>query len=78
MSNVVHEYYKRQFQGFKIIVQINPVDYTGIELTIPDTGQIKRRDLEFDKTIYDDLELDEFKASSPIEFNLYIKGLISQ
>jgi len=78
MSNVVHEYFKKQFDGFKVIVQLNPVDFTGVELTIPDKGNIEKRELTFDENIYEDLKVDEFEQASPIEFNLYIKGLVSQ
>jgi len=74
-QNIVHEYYKKEFEGFTIIVQVNPVDFTGVELTIPENGSIEKRELEFDEQIHDDLEVDGFKQSSALEFNLYLKGL---
>lgn len=74
MQNVVHEYFKKAFVDFTIIVQLNPVNYTGLELTISNDG-IEKRKLEFDEDIYEDLKVDGFEQSSALEFNLYLKGL---
>lgn len=74
MQNVVHEYFKKAFEDFTIIVQLNPVNYTGLELTISNDG-IEKRKLEFDEDIYEDLKVDGFEQSSALEFNLYLKGL---
>lgn len=74
MQNVVHEYFKKAFEDFTIIVQLNPVNYTGLELTISKDG-IEKRKLEFDEDIYEDLKVDGFEQSSALEFNLYLKGL---
>ena len=74
MQNVVHEYFKKTFEDFTIIVQLNPVNYTGVELTISDEG-IEKRKMEFDEDIYEDLKVDGFTEASALEFNLYLKGL---
>ncbi|GAA0891127.1 hypothetical protein GCM10009122_08060 [Fulvivirga kasyanovii] len=76
MQNVVHQYYKRQFDDFTIIVQVNPVSLHGIELTIHKNGEIEKRKMEFDEDIYEDLKVDGFVESSSLEFNLYLKGLV--
>ncbi|MBL3658691.1 MULTISPECIES: hypothetical protein [Fulvivirga] len=76
MQNVVHNYYKRQFDDFTVLVQVNPVTYKGMELTIHKNGEIEKRKMEFDEEIYDDLAADEFQESSSLEFNLYLKGLV--
>lgn len=76
MQSVVHEYFKKEFEGFKVLVQVNPIDYRGVELTIQDDGAIEKRKLEFDEEIFDDLAVDEFDSCSPLEFNLYLKGLV--
>ena len=78
MQNVVHQYFKREFEGFKILVQVNPVDYKGVELSVSDNGDIEKRKLTFDEEIFDDLAEDEFIECSPLEFNLYLKGLVSK
>ncbi len=78
MQAVVHEYFKKEFEDFKILVQVNPVDFKGVELTIGSNGEIEKRKLEFDQEIFDDLAEDEFETCSPLEFNLYLKGLVSK
>lgn len=78
MQNVVHEYFKREFDDFKILVQVNPVDYRGVELTIGSDGAIEKRKLDFDEEIFDDLAEDDFEPCSALEFNLYLKGLVDK
>jgi hypothetical protein len=72
---MIHQYYKKEFEGFKIIVQINPETFSGVELTVDVKGGLEKRNLQFDAEIYDDLAEDEFKESSALEFNLYLKGI---
>lgn len=78
MQAVVHEYFKKEFEGFKILVQVNPIDFKGVELTINEDGSIEKRKMEFDEEIFDDLAEDEFVTCSPLEFNLYLKGLVKK
>lgn len=75
MKDIVHEYYKKEFEDFTILLQLNPVNFTGLELTIPKSGKMTKRKLEFDEDIYEDLEVDAFAKSSALEFNIYLKGL---
>lgn len=72
---MVHEYFKREFDEYTIIVQLNPKSYEGLELTIFKDKHIEKRTMQFDAEIYDDFKEDGFKPSSPIEFNLYLKGI---
>lgn len=72
---MVHEYFKREFDEFTIIVQLNPKSFEGTELTIFKDKRIEKRSMQFDAEIYDDFKEDGFKASSPIEFNLYLQGI---
>ncbi|HNP18568.1 MAG TPA: hypothetical protein PKL31_09055 [Fulvivirga sp.] len=72
---MIHKYFKKEFEEFKVIVQVNPETYAGVELTIGQNGEIEKRKLQFDSKIYDDLAEDEFKASSALEFNLYLNGI---
>lgn len=76
MQNIVHQYFKHDFPDFMIIVQVNPVTYNGLELTVHKDGKIDKRKLEFDEDIFHDLKEDNFVASSALEFNLYLKGLV--
>ena len=74
-SNIVHQYFKKEIEGLKIIVKVNPIHLKGTEITVTKEGTTGRRDLEFDAAIFDDLKADGFEAASPLEFNLYESGL---
>lgn len=74
-SNIVHQYFKREVEGAKIIVKVNPIQLKGTELTIRSDGIVESRHVEFGEGIFDDLEEDGFVEASPLEFNLYQAGL---
>ncbi len=74
-SNIVHQYFKKELEGTKIIVKVNPIHLKGTEITVTRTGKATSRDLEFDEAILDDLKEDGFEEASPLEFNLYLAGL---
>ncbi len=74
-SLVVHEYYKRVFDDYIVLVQLNPLDYTGLELIIHPDKKIEKTKMTFDEDIREDLKIDEFKKSNALEFNMYLKGL---
>lgn len=74
-SNIVHQYFKKKFEDFTILVKVNPIQLKGTEITLHNTGETEIRDLEFDEQIIDDLKVDGFSESSPLEFNLYYSGL---
>ena len=75
-SNIVHQYFKREFEGTTILVKVNPLMFTGTEITIGEDGKPEMRELEFDEHILDDLAADNFVPASPLEFNLYFSGLL--
>ena len=72
---MVHEYFKKELEGLKILVRINPASLVGLELLVYQNGVIEKRKLQFDEEIHADLEVDGFQQASPLEFNLYLKGL---
>jgi hypothetical protein len=74
-SNIVHQYFKKEFEEATILVKVNPILFTGVEITIPKSGDAEMRELEFDSEIFDDLAEDGFQQASPLEFNLYYSGL---
>ncbi|HYC84577.1 MAG TPA: hypothetical protein VEB86_05110 [Chryseosolibacter sp.] len=74
-SNIVHQYFRKEFDDFVVLVRVNPFHLEGVELTIPREGTPEIRELEFDSDIFEDLKADGFKESSPLEFNLYYSGL---
>ncbi|HOX84225.1 MAG TPA: hypothetical protein PLJ60_09470 [Chryseolinea sp.] len=74
-SNIVHQYFKKQFEGTQILVKVNPIEFKGIEISIFKNGESEMRELEFDSNIFEDLKTDGFESSSALEFNLYYSGL---
>lgn len=74
-SNIVHQYYKKEFEGFTILVRVNPYHFTGVEITLAKNAEPSVRELEFDQDIFENLKADGFAASSALEFNLYYSGL---
>ncbi len=74
-QNIVHQYFKKRVDNLQILVRVNPIHYTGTEITIPDEGELAVREMEFDAEILEDLKVDGFEICSPLEFNLYLSGL---
>jgi hypothetical protein len=75
-SNIVHQYFKKEFDEGKILVKVNPIHYIGTEITVMNDGHTEMREMEFDHEILDDLKADDFQEASPLEFNLYYNGLV--
>jgi len=74
-QNIVHQYFKKRLDDLQVLVRVNPIEYKGTEITIPDQGELTVRDLQFDEEIFEDLKADGFVECSPLEFNLYLSGL---
>ncbi len=72
---MIHEYFKKEFSDFKIIVQLNPKTFEGVELTVYSDKKIEKRAMQFDAEIYEDFAADNFTKASPLEFNLYLNGI---
>ncbi|WP_143961571.1 hypothetical protein [Litoribacter populi] len=75
MSQPLSQYFKRSFDDYKVLVKVNPGDWTGTELIIHPDGKVEKTEMEFDDEVLEDLAEDEFEACSPLEFNLHLKGL---
>ena len=75
-KNIVHQYFKKELEGAKILVKVNPIHLKGTELTILKKGEVEAMDLEFDTGIFDDLKADGFEEVNAMEFNLYLSGLL--
>ncbi len=75
-KNIVHQYFKKELEGTKILIKVDPLHFTGTELTIVGKREIEVRDLEFDEHIFEDLSADGFQEVNAMEFNLYLSGLI--
>jgi hypothetical protein len=74
-SNIVHQYFKKEFDDFTVLVRVNPLQFKGTEITLPKAGEPEIRELDFDEQILDDLKADGFAEASALEFNLYYSGL---
>ncbi|MBT1711293.1 hypothetical protein KK062_23830 [Fulvivirgaceae bacterium PWU5] len=74
-SNIVHQYFRKEIEGLTILVRVNPIHYTGTEITIQE-GVAEMREMQFDEEILEDLKVDGFAESSALEFNLYLNGLV--
>lgn len=75
-SNIVHQYFKKEMEGFTILVKVNPLQFKAAEITVHKDQDPELRELEVDEDIFEDLKSDGFAETSPIEFNLYLSGLI--
>lgn len=75
-SNIVHQYFKKDFEGNKIFVKVNPFTFTGTEIMLTVKGDKEIREMEFDEEIFEDLKADGFEDASPLEFNLHLSGLV--
>ena len=74
-SNIVHQYFKKEFEEATILVRVNPLQLKGLEITLPKNGEPEMRELELDEDIFEDLKADGFAEASALEFNLYFSGL---
>jgi hypothetical protein len=75
-SNIVHQYFRKEFNEMIILVKVNPILWKGTELTLLASGKVERRELEFGEDILEDLKVDGFEVASAMEFNLYLSGLV--
>ena len=75
MPEEIHQYYKKELQDFKVMVRVAPESLQGLELIVSVDGKMEKTKRQFDTDIFDDLAEDEFVKCSPLEFNLYLKGL---
>lgn len=73
--HVVHQYFKKELEEGIIIIQVDPTSLKGVELLVSKNGAMQKNKRDFDEDIYEDLAADNFMEASPLEFNLYLKGL---
>ena len=75
MSQTIFEYFKKELDEATILVRVDPSTFEGLELIVLKNNQIKKTAREFDETIYDELEFDEFVDGNALEFNLHLQGI---
>jgi hypothetical protein len=54
---------------------VAPESLAGLELIVSVDGKMEKTKRQFDADIFEELIEDEFVKCSPLEFNLYLKGL---
>ncbi len=74
-NNIVHQYFKKEMPDGKILLRVNPILFKGTEIWVSATGK-EMRNLDFDADIFEDLKVDGFAEVNPMEFNLYLSGLM--
>jgi hypothetical protein len=75
-SNIVHQYFKKDRDGVKILLKVDPIRRLAIELTIPAGGDPTVRDLTFGEDMDKEIATQGFEPTGPFEFNLYDAGLL--
>ncbi|MDI1324719.1 MAG: hypothetical protein PSV36_18380 [Algoriphagus sp.] len=72
MAKAISQYFKRVFDDYQVLVQVNPDDFSGIELIVHPDGKIEKTEMEFDEEIFEDLAEDEFQSCGALEFKLHL------
>ncbi|WP_425637395.1 hypothetical protein ACPUEN_18485 [Algoriphagus yeomjeoni] len=72
MAKAFPQYFKRVFEDYQVLVQVNSDDFTGIELIIHPDGKIEKTEMTFDEEIFEDLAEDEFIHCNVLEFQMHM------
>ena len=75
-SNIVHQYFKKALGDSTLLVKVNPLQLKATEITVFRDQDPELREMDIDEAIFEDLKADGFTEASPLEFNLYLSGLI--
>ena len=75
-SNIVHQYFRKELGDAVLLVKLNPLRLKVTEITLQKDCEPELRELDVGEDILDDLHADGFTAASPLEFNLYLSGLM--
>jgi len=75
MPGSIKQYFKKILDdGILILVRMDPDTYEGLELIVLPNRTVKKTERQFDETIYEELNFDDFSKGNALEFNLYLKG----
>lgn len=75
-SNIVHQYFKKELEDVILLVKVNPLHFKVTEITVYKDQDPDLRERDVDEDIFEDLKTDGFTEASPLEFNLYLSGLM--
>lgn len=74
-SNIVHLYFRKESGDSLVLMKVNPILFTGSEITVPATGKLQLHEFELDEDFETSLLADDYTTAGPMEFNLYFSGL---
>jgi hypothetical protein len=74
-SNIVHRYLRKKSESSTILLRINPINFSGLRLTMIAGKNAELDEVEFEETLWEDLKSQGFEEGNPLEFNLYYSGL---
>jgi hypothetical protein len=74
-SNIVHQYFKKDLTGMKILMKVDVLRLRAVELRVPDDGPLSWEETDINEDAVNQLMADGFQQSGPLEFNLYEAGL---
>lgn len=72
MAKAFPQYFKRVFDDYQVLVQVEPETFTGIELIVHPDGKIEKTEMVFDEEIFEDLAADEFIHCNVLEFQMHL------
>jgi hypothetical protein len=75
-SNIVHQYFRKETPEFTLLVKVNPIQMKATEIILYPSKDPVLREINIDGEIFEDLKTDGFIEASPMEFNLYLSGII--
>ena len=75
-NNIVHLYFRKEDKDGKSLLKINPIHMTGIEIVIPVDGEPESEDFEVPADYEKSFLQQGYEACNPLEFNLYLNGLV--
>ena len=75
-NNIVHLYFRKEDKEGKSLLKINPIHMTGIEIVIPVEGEPESEEFEVPVDYEKSFPEEGYQACNPLEFNLYLNGLV--
>ena len=75
-AHIVHQYFKKEMEDGKVLLKVNPIHLTGLELIVHRDGKLTSREIEVGEAIAEELKAEAFVEVNGMEFNLLLSGLI--
>ncbi|MCU0420129.1 MAG: hypothetical protein MUC38_10805 [Cyclobacteriaceae bacterium] len=78
-KNIVHQYFKKETDGTKLLLKFKPIHRKGTQLTIRAHAEPEANELDFDgepEELEEVLRAEGYVPVSAIEYNLYLSGLL--